>query len=86
MDFDIGAGEANVNARLLGDSKIEVGVGSLNLNLLGSRELYKLKLEKGIGEVSVDGSLIEDDSTVGNGNNYIRIEGGIGSIKVNYER
>ena len=54
--------------------------------MLGSRELYKLKLEKGIGEVSVDGSLIEDDSTVGNGNNYIRIEGGIGSIKVNYER
>ena len=86
LDFDIGAGEANVNARLLGDSKIEVGVGSLNLNLLGSRELYKLKLEKGIGVVRVDGSLIENDSTVGNGNNYIRIEGGIGSIKVNYER
>lgn len=86
LDFDIGAGEANVNARLLGDSKIEVGVGNLNLNLLGSKKLYKLKLEKGIGEVRVDGSLIENDSTVGNGNNYIRIEGGIGSIKVNYER
>ena len=86
MDFDIGAGEANVTARLLGDSKIEVGVGSLNLNLLGSKELYKLKLEKGIGEVRVDGSIIEDDGTVGNGNNYIKIKGGIGNIKVNYER
>lgn len=86
LDFDIGAGEANVTARLLGDSQIEVGVGSLNLNLLGSKELYKLKLEKGIGEVRVDGNLIDSDSTVGNGNNYIRIEGGIGSIKVNYER
>lgn len=86
LDFNIGAGEANVTARLLGDSKIEVGVGSLNLNLLGSKELYKLKLEKGIGEVRVDGSLIDSNSTIGNGNNYIRIEGGIGSIKVNYER
>ena len=45
-----------------------------------------MKLEKGIGEVRVDGSLIDNDSIVGNGNNYIRIEGGIGSIKVNYER
>lgn len=86
LDFDLGAGETNVTARLLGDSKIEVGVGSLNLDLLGSKELYKLKLEKGIGEIRVEGSLVDDNATLGNGDNYIRIKGGIGSIKVNYER
>ena len=68
----------------MGNSKIECGVGAVELNLLGNQENYQLNVEKGIGSIYVADKIYNNDDTIGNGNNHLKIEGGIGSIKVGF--
>ena len=84
VDFDLGVGKVFINASILGNSKIECGVGSVELNLLGNQESYQLNVEKGIGSIDVADKIYNNDDTIGNGNNYLKIEGGIGNIKVGF--
>ena len=53
VDLDLGVGKVFINASILGNSKIECGVGSVELNLLGNQESYQLNVEKGIGSINV---------------------------------
>ena len=85
LDFDLGVGEVNLEAGLTGRSEIDAGVGSLKLNLLGEKEQYKIHAEKGIGQITIDGKDIKNDTTVGEGENYIDIDGGIGEIIIKNE-
>lgn len=84
VDFDLGVGKVFINASILGNSKIECGVGSVELNLLGNQESYQLNVEKGIGSINVADKIYNNDDTIGNGNNHLKIEGGIGNIKVGF--
>ncbi len=84
VDFDLGVGKVFINASILGSSKIECGVGAVELNLLGNQEIYQLNVEKGIGSIYVADKIYNNDDTIGNGNNHLKIEGGIGSIKVGF--
>lgn len=84
VDFDLGVGKVFINASILGNSKIECGVGAVELNLLGNQEIYQLNVEKGIGSIYVADKIYNNDDTIGNGNNHLKIEGGIGSIKVGF--
>ena len=84
VDFDLGVGKVSINASILGNSKIECGVGAVELNLLGNQENYQLNVEKGIGSIYVADKIYNNDDTIGNGNNHLKIEGGIGSIKVGF--
>ena len=84
VDFDLGVGKVFINASILGNSKIECGVGAVELNLLGNQENYQLNVEKGIGSIYVADKIYNNDDTIGNGNNHLKIEGGIGSIKVGF--
>lgn len=83
FNLDMGVGEANVTARLINQSEINAGVGSLNLNLEGTKEEYTLKVNKGIGSIKVNSEEAQDATVIGNGPNYIKVDGGIGSIKIN---
>lgn len=85
LDFDMGVGETNIKTELTGKNKIDTGIGSLKLNLLGNREDYKIKLSKGLGNIKIDGKSYSSDETIGSGENYIDIDGGIGEIKVDFE-
>lgn len=84
VDFDLGVGKVFINASILGNSKIECGVGAVELNLIGNQEIYQLNVEKGIGSINVANKIYNNDDTIGNGNNHLKIEGGIGSIKVEF--
>lgn len=84
VDLDLGVGKVFINASILGNSKIECGVGAVELNLLGNQENYQLNVEKGIGSIYVADKIYNNDDTIGNGNNHLKIEGGIGSIKVEF--
>lgn len=84
VDFDLGVGKVFINASILGNSKIECGVGAVELNLLGNQEIYQVNVEKGIGSINVANKIYNNDDTIGNGNNHLKIEGGIGSIKVEF--
>lgn len=85
LDIDIGVGKADITAKLIGNSKVDTGIGSLNLNLLGAKDEYKLKINKGIGNVSVDGNAVQDNEVIGNSENIVNINGGIGEIIINFQ-
>ncbi len=82
LDLDCGVGSIDLAGKVMGKSKIEAGVGSLNLKLSGSLEDYTLYVEKGIGSIKVDGN--STSGRIGDGPNKIDIEGGVGSINVNF--
>lgn len=84
LDLDIGAGSLTLTAKMNGKSEIDAGVGEMNLNLIGSIEDYRIKLDKGIGSATIDNKKMHDEEFYGNGNNYIDIDGGVGSIKINF--
>ena len=84
LDLDIGVGESNITSTITGKSSIEAGVGSLSVNLNGGKELYKVDVEKGIGSIRVDGNEASNNSSYGTGENYIKVDGGVGSIKINF--
>ncbi len=83
-DLDLGVGKFELTSSLLGSNKINAGIGSLELNLLGNKKDYLIKADKGIGAIHVDESVVSDDSTVGTGENTIKIDGGIGNIDVSF--
>lgn len=84
LELNMGIGKLTLNANIFGNSKIEAGVGNIDLNLLGNKEIYTLKLEKGLGSVQVDGKRIENN-TFGTGLNVLNVEGGIGAININFK-
>lgn len=84
LDLDIGIGQTDLIAAINGKSDIDSGIGKLNIELLGNKEEYKFKINKGIGAIKVDGEEMADNQILGNGKNYINIDGGIGKIKVDF--
>lgn len=84
LDFDMGIGEANITADLIGKSEINAGVGELNIKLQGEKDSYKIKSDKGIGSIKIDGKEISNGEVYGDGENQIDIDGGIGSINIYY--
>ena len=84
LDLDLGVGKFELTSSLLGSNKINAGIGSLELNLLGNKKDYLIKADKGIGTINVDEAIVSDDSTIGTGENTIKIDGGIGNIDVSF--
>lgn len=81
---DLGIGATEISAKLLGNTRIGTGVGSLKLDVLGKKEEYETKINKGLGNVTIDEEKISDNEVVGNGENKIDIDGGVGKIKINF--
>ena len=84
LDLDIGVGEVNLTAILTGKNEINAGVGSLNVDLQGQKESYKIKADKGIGSIKIDGEEVLSGEIIGSGENQIEIDGGIGNIKIDF--
>jgi len=85
LDLEMGVGQLNLTSALTGDCQLDLGVGESNIALIGSKEDYKLDLEKGLGSISVDGKNVSDYGSSGNGTNKVEINGGIGSINVKFK-
>lgn len=86
LDLDMGVGDVNISGILTGNNKIDTGIGALNLNLSNSSNNYTFKVEKGIGKVLIDNTKVEDNEVIGSGSSYIVLNGGIGDIKVNFNK
>lgn len=84
LKANLGMGEFTLNGKLTGESKIDSGVGSINMDLTDKKENYTIKLSKGIGSIRIDEKEVADGEVWGNGENSIKIDGGIGSIKINF--
>lgn len=84
LDLDIGVGSANIETRLVGISNINNGIGSVNINILDSKDNYKIEVEKGIGTININNEKVKNDTTIGNGINLIDLESGIGTINMQF--
>lgn len=84
LDFDMGVGHAKFTSSILGNSDIDAGVGELNINIIGAEDDYELEIDKGVGNVLVDGKNVGSDTRVGYGINKIDIDGGVGRITVDF--
>lgn len=85
LDLNLGIGEVSISGEITGISKIDCGIGSVNLNLFGKEDDYKLKVSKGIGNILINDNKVNGDTTLGNGNNIINIDGGVGEVKIYFK-
>ncbi len=83
LDFDMGVGSSELNINVNNDVDIDAGVGNLDLYLIGSKMDYIMKISKGIGNIIVDGENVKS-GIIGDGKKTVKIDGGIGNIKVNF--
>jgi len=85
LKLDAGVGKTEIEAEITGNSRINCGVGEVSIILEGNKEDYKIRAERGIGSLKIAGESISNDEIYGNGKNSIRVEGGIGSINIDFE-
>lgn len=85
FDLEVGIGDFEATALVTGNSKINAGIGNLELTLQGSKKDYQIQAEKGVGTIKIGDKKVEDNYSYGNGDNLIKLEGGIGNIHVHFE-
>lgn len=84
LDLDMGVGSLSLTSKLTGNNYIDSGVGEMNLYLLGVLDDYRISLDKGIGSATIDGNNMSNDTKYGTGNNKLEIDGGVGSINIDF--
>ena len=82
LDFDMGVGKANLTTKIIGKNEINAGIGELNIVLIGNENDYKIKANEGLGSITINGAKVTDTNDYGNGKNVIKIDGGVGNIKI----
>lgn len=82
LDLDLGAGKAEVRAKVIGNGRVTAGVGKTELTLIGREEDYRLRIDKGIGSVTLDGRSLSDGESVGSGTTLIEIDSGVGAVEM----
>ncbi len=87
LDLNMGVGETIIQAEITGKSDIDAGIGNLEISLYGDKEDYKIDSNKGLGKIKIDNrDVTGDDLSFGYGENYIKIDGGVGNITVDFEQ
>lgn len=84
LSLDQGAGKFYFSGTLLGKNKIDQGVGEVTLDLQGND--YKFEASKGLGSITINKVSYKNDLEIGEGQNIIDIDGGVGSININTEK
>lgn len=85
VEISLGLGKCEIRALFKGKSSVDTGLGQTNLVLLGSKENYTLKCETGLGEFKVENERLTKNSTVGQGESFIEVDGDIGKVNINFE-
>lgn len=84
LDLDVGVGNVSFTSKLTGNNKINAGVGQMDLSLLGELNDYHIMLDKGLGSAIIDGKNMISNTIYGTGSNNLDIDGGVGSIHINF--
>ena len=82
LNLKHGAGKCSITASILGTSKLDAGVGRVELSLTGAEKDYRFVVDKGIGTVTINHNSVEDDEVYGSGDNLIKLESGVGSVEI----
>ena len=84
LELDMGVGTLELESKLTGQNEISCGVGTTIINLTGTASDYQINIDKGLGATTVAGNTVKDGETIGDGKNILEIDGGIGSITVDF--
>ena len=83
LSFEAGVGEYNITTYLTGNSEFDCGVGNGTIVLNDfNEENSKIKIDKGLGNININGQSYSDSQVYGNGANIIDINGGVGNINI----
>lgn len=82
LEMSLGVGGTTIAALEADQANISTGIGEVSVALMSKAEDYEIKASKGIGDITLNGQSIPDDSTRGSGSKKIEISGGIGAIKI----
>lgn len=85
LELDSGVGEVDVEADITNNSEISCGVGEVNITLLGNEEDYSIRTEKGIGSIKINNIEQPNNTVYGRGTRKIEVEGGVGSINIDFK-
>lgn len=82
-----GIGSTSIEGELLGDNTLDCGVGEIDLILAGNIDLYNLKVNHGLGDVTIDGvdssNLKRNIAIV---ENSLTINAGLGDITIEFAK
>lgn len=84
LDFDCGVGVTKITGDIKGNSKVSCGVGKTELHLSQPQKNYKINMETGLGNMTLNGENCTG-GVYGNGSDYIKIDGGVGSVEITTE-
>lgn len=84
IDVNQGVGELDVTVLVKNGGEFNCGVGSVIIDLVGSEADYSVNVEKGLGEIKINGETVSnrEDRTYGTGSSRIEINGGVGSASI----
>lgn len=85
LDMDIGVGELKMRAEITGKADIDFGVGSASITLVGSPDDYRICMNNGIGEATLNGEKMRNEEIYGEGECFIEMDGGIGEVEIVFE-
>lgn len=85
LDLDMGVGKVELGAKLTGNNRIDAGIGKLELDLRGKLDEYKIKVEKGLGSIELNGEKLSNGAIRGEGDTLVDIDGGVGAIEIRTE-
>lgn len=82
--INTGVGEFTINGVITGNSKIQCGVGKVEVDIQKPLENYTITSNSGLGGVYINREKVEKNSTTGNGTDRIQVEGGIGRVDLTF--
>ena len=62
LDLDMGVGKFELRTKLTGKNDIDAGIGRLDIDLIDEIENYKVKVEKGIGSIKIEGKEVSNNT------------------------
>lgn len=82
LSLELDAGSIYMGSILNGSSKIDLGLGKFELNLLNSLDNYTIKFDKDVVKGTINGSEIINN-IYGSGPSYIEIKESLGTLNIN---
>lgn len=86
LEANLGMGEFRFWGKLTGKNKIDSGIGAINMKFKNNKNDYKFEVNKGIGNVTLDEQKNVTDGIYGSGEIYLSLDGGVGEIKIEFEK
>ena len=77
-------GKMTLKSSLTGNSNISCGVGDTDITLIGVKDNYKINVKKALGTFKIASESVKDGQTYGKGQNIITVNGGVGSINIDF--